>query len=444
MNTNPIEKASQKLKTSLTFRFIAIVILVLLLLIPTSMIKNMIRERQSYAHEAIREVSQKWGHSQKIAGPVLNIPYLDHPGSEKSPTRKIIHLLPDYLNIDGRLKPHKRHRGIYDVIVYEATLQITGNFSLSGLSEAGIPPEDLLWDQAFLSTGITDLRGIQERILLNWDQESYYCSPGIADQGLLRQGVSTKVKLDTLKSNYSFQMKINLNGSQKIEFQPLGKETEVKISSDWPAPKFDGAFLPDTHNITDEGFTAQWNILHLNRNYPQQWTGNEFNITGTAFGAELITPVDHYQKSMRTIKYAILVISLTFLIFFFTELRSKRKVHPLQYILVGLALVLFYSLLVALSDHIRFDISFLISSLSIVLLVSVFSGLVFRKRSAGIRVFLLLTLIYAFIFTLLQLESYALLAGNIGLFIILMVIMWISRKINNENPPEPSPNNSNQ
>lgn len=202
------------------------------------------------------------------------------------------------------------------------------------------------------------------------------------------------------------------------------------MESSWPSPKFDGNFLPDTHNITNNGFEAKWKILHLNRNYPQQWKGNEFNFKGTDFGVELTTPVATYQKSMRTIKYAILIIALTFLIFFFTELRSRKKIHPLQYILIGLALVLFYSLLVSLSGHIRFGYAFLISALSIMLLIAGYSGYIFQKRKAGIQIFIFLGIIYAFIYTILQMESYALLAGNIGLFIILAIIMYVSRKIN--------------
>lgn len=430
-SSNPLEKANQKLKNSLTFRLIAITILVLLLLIPTVMVKEMIHERQRFLNDAVREVSQKWGHAQTITGPVLNIPFIEYNDEEKTEkTVKIAHFLPENLNIDGKLIPHKRHRGIYNVIVYESNLALSGNFNYPDFSKLSINPENVLLDQAFISTGISDLRGIQERILLSWNQDENFCSPGIPDHGLLHSGVSNAVKLDSAITNYSFRINLELNGSQMINFQPLGKETKVKLSSSWADPKFDGEFLPDTHQITDKGFTAQWKILHLNRGYPQQWIENTFNLRDIGFGVELITPVDTYQKSMRTIKYAILVIALTFLIFFFSELRSKKKVHPLQYILVGLALVLFYSLLVSLSEHLLFGLAFMISALAIMLLIAFYSGFIFRSLKSGITVFAFLAVIYAFIYALLQLESYALLAGNIGLFIILGIIMWVSRKMN--------------
>lgn len=435
---NSLEKTNQKLKDSLTLRLVAITVLVLLLLIPTAMVKDMIRERESYQDEAAREVGQKWGKEQFLKGPVLNVPYYEYKYDDwendeekkREKSKRIAHFLPKQLNIEGNLTPKQRHRGIYNVIVYQSSINVSGLFTQPDFEKLGIERSQLIPEEAFLSIGIPDLRGIKDRIKLNWNKNQTYCSPGVPDHGLIKNGVNAPVKLDSLEQAYHFDFNIALNGSESINFFPMGKETRVKIESSWPSPKFDGNFLPDTHNITDEGFEAHWKILNMNRGFPQQWVEQEFNVHNTNFGLELITPVDTYQKSMRTIKYAILVIVLTFLIFFFSELRSKRKIHPLQYILVGLALVLFYSLLVSLSEHIAFGWAFLSSALSIMLLISVYSGYIFREIKTSTRVFFFLGIIYAFIFTLLQLENYALLAGNIGLFIILAVIMWVSRKMN--------------
>lgn len=434
-----LEKANQKLKGSLTFRLFAIAILVLLLLIPTAMVKDMIRERRSFSEEAKREVSQKWGKAQSITGPVLNIPYFEYDKDGEKKTKKIAHFLPEDIQINAEINPKERYRGIYKVIVYESSINASGVFKKLDFKKLGLKKSQLIPEEAFLSIGITDLRGIQEKIRIDWNEQDRSCSPGIPDQGLLNNGVSSEVKLDSAQTAYHFDFNIAINGSQSIYFHPVGKKTQVNMQSSWPTPKFDGNFLPDTRNITDNGFEAEWKILHLNRNYPQQWKEQKFNFSDTDFGVELITQVATYQKSMRTIKYAILIIALTFLIFFFTELRSRKKIHPLQYILVGFALVLFFSLLVSLSEHIKFIYAFLISALSIMLLVGGYSGYIFRSRRTGVQVFVFLGIIYAFIYTILQMESYALLAGNIGLFIILAIIMWVSRKMNmrnTQNKPE--------
>ncbi|MGB5782368.1 MAG: cell envelope integrity protein CreD, partial [Eudoraea sp.] len=197
----------------------------------------------------------------------------------------------------------------------------------------------------------------------------------------------------------------------------------------WSNPSFDGEFLPDTHTVDNDGFAASWNILHLNRNYPQSWSGADYYIHDSAFGVNLLLPVDRYQKSMRVIKYAILFLAFTFLVFFFVEVLNQVFIHPVQYILVGTAIVVFYTLLIALSEHITFNLSYLFSAILTLILVTGYVYAILSSKKLAFLILGMLGVLYSFIFTIIQLQDYALLIGSIGVFIILALVMYGSRKI---------------
>jgi inner membrane protein len=234
---------------------------------------------------------------------------------------------------------------------------------------------------------------------------------------------------------------LNINGSESINFIPVGKQTNVDLDSDWANPSFEGSFLPNTRDINETGFNASWKVLHLNRSYPQQWIGTKYNIDESSFGVKLLLPVDHYQKSLRSVKYAIMFISLTFLIFFFTEILNKKRIHPIQYLLVGLGLSVFYTLLVSLSEQINFNLAYLLASLSIITLITAYSYSMLKNIKLTVIVAFVLSVLYTFLFTVIQLQDYSLLLGSIGLFLALAIVMYLSRKVdwysnlpNNENP----------
>ncbi len=224
-------------------------------------------------------------------------------------------------------------------------------------------------------------------------------------------------------------MDIDLKGSQFLYFVPVGKTTNVNINSNWTNPSFGGEFLPDSREINNEGFQSYWNILHLNRNYPQSWSDNEHSVTYSAFGVNLLLPVDRYQKSMRVIKYAILFLAFTFLVFFFIEVMNKVFIHPIQYILVGIAIVVFYTLLLAISEHLAFNISYLISAILTLTLITAYVLAILKSKKITVLILGILGILYGFIFTIIQLQDYALLIGSIGIFVILAIVMYYSRKI---------------
>lgn len=402
------------------------------------MITDLIREREWRQEEAIREVSSKWGEEQTISGPVLTIPYNSvskvYEGDNDYKlvtTREFAHFLPEVLNVDGEIYPEKRNRGIFEVIVYNSKISLKGSFKSPDFSELNIPASDILWDEAFLSIGMTDLRSLKENVTIKWNEESYSFNPGVESRDVLSKGISTRIKLaaDTGSGSFSFISNLDFNGSSALKFIPLGRTTHVDLRSTWESPRFDGAFLPEEREIGKEGFIASWNVLHLNRPYPQQFRGATQGINDSAFGVDLIVPVDEYQKSMRSAKYAVLFITLTFMMFFFAQVMNGIRIHPIQYILVGLALCVFYTLLIALSEHIAFSISYLIAAIAIIGLITLYVRSIFKNRKVSGIMGLILTVLYLFIYSIIQMEDYALLMGSIGLFIVLAIAMILSRKI---------------
>jgi inner membrane protein len=427
-----------RIKNSLYFKIGGIVLIALLLLIPTGMIKSIIYEREHTQREAIDEVSEKWGGAQTLQGPVLTIPYTRYVKEIDKATGKEtlvqiterLHVLPSKLDIQASVKPDRRHRGVYEIVVYNSALHVSGAFTKLDFKDLEAKGHSFKFNEATLNAGIDDLRGIEKQIELNWEGKKLPFNPGVSNQDIFYSGINSKVSISPTDDHlYRFSFDIELKGSQQLYFTPVGKETDVVLNSDWQTPKFDGAFLPDQHKTDKAGFKAHWNILNLNRNYPQSWTGSSYKLRDSSFGVDLKLPVDNYQKSHRSIHYAILFIGLTFLVFFFIEIFQSSGIHPIQYILVGIALVVFYTLLLSISEHIRFNYAFILSALATVALISLYVRAILRSLKMSLFIAGLLSMLYIFIFVIIQLEDLALLIGSIGVFIILGLVMYFSRKI---------------
>lgn len=446
---------SQWLKESLFVKFFSIGFLVLLLLIPITMIKELIREREYRQAEVKNEVSLSWGGSQAIQGPVLTVPYTTFTTVEGKQTeeRHTAYFLPQKLAVEGDLKHQIRKRSIFDVVLYQAGITLSGEFQQPDFQSFNLEKADVHWNEARLAVGIRGMTGIKEAVQVDWSGEVQRMEPGTGITGLLASGVSTPIRLSPDGTGYQFSIPIKLNGSEYLSFEPVGKSTSVKLKSDWQSPSFEGAFLPDQRDISATGFTAEWQVLDLNRSYPQQWNDDvvRFANTGASqtqpgyaadvavaspmernvsnIAVRLIQPVDEYQKNTRSAKYAILVVGLTFMLYFFFEMLRKLFIHPFQYLLVGLALTVFYLLLLSLSEHLGFNAAYLVSSLATIGLICVYSASMLKIRRLVWQLFIMLLGIYGFIFILLQLEDYALLAGSIGVFLALAAVMFSSRKV---------------
>lgn len=449
-------------RQSPTVKLIAIAILTLLLLIPAALINSIVSEREHTGENAVREISAKWGQEQYITGPFISVPYKDDSGKID-----YLYFLPDKLNITGDLTPEVRHRGIYKAVLYNTKLTIKGSFSKPVADFVGIAPDKVLWNGAAINMGISDLKGIKKTVVITFGGKNYSpdpataeqvlpngtvpeaassnsrdvksiggsfssydyeAKPGIASNDIVSSGISAGVNVMGADS-FNFELKADINGSSALFFTPLGKENTVELNSTWGDPSFDGAFLPDTHNITANGFNAKWNVLHLNRNYPQKWVGSKYTVSDSNFGVKLIFPVDHYDKAHRSGKYAIMFIALTFLVFFLTEILSKTPIHIIQYFLTGLALCVFYLLLISLSEQLGFNTAYLIAAISVIAQITLYSYSFIKKKRSATIVFFTLAMLYGFLYTTLQIEEFSLLLGSIGLFVVLALTMYLSRKI---------------
>jgi inner membrane protein len=432
METNYNEKPSFLQRYGYAIKAVLIGVMVLVLLIPTAMIMGIISERERMQTQATEEVSAKWANAQTITGPVLIVPY-SFTNAKNEVIVQHACLLPDKLTVNGKLQPEIRKRGIYEVAVYSSKLQLTGAFALSDFATLNIPPASIAWNEAYLAMGVTDMRGIGNQVEVKWNGQPFIFNPGIPPGGILEGGIQAKVPV-TINSDSlslgSFAIQLTLKGSGQVYFSPVGKTTQVSLSANWPNPSFDGAFLPDTREVNADSFSANWQVLHLNRNFPQAWKiGDKYDIHGADFGVKLFLPVDGYAKSMRAVKYAILIIGLTFLLFYFIELLQNYPVHPLQYILIGIALCIFYTLLIALAEQLSFNVAYGIAALLTLLLVTAYARSVFKKNSTALAVGGTLLTLYGFIYVIIQSEDQALLMGSLGLFIILAIVMYFSRKI---------------
>ncbi|MGH1366371.1 MAG: cell envelope integrity protein CreD [Calditrichia bacterium] len=423
-----------KVKTSLGMRLAIIGFLTFVLLIPSFMVMGLISDRQSTRSQAISEVSSKWGQSQQITGPLISIPYKEYLKDQNDKVVTVIkyaHFLPDELSVDSEVEPEVRYRGIYEVVLYHSSIKVNAAFSFPDFESLNIPEDDLLLEDAFISLGISDMSGINDLIYFNWNSSKLEASPGIKTNDVLGSGISSPIPLSKNENSYRFAATIDLNGSETLSFSPIGKETKAKVSANWGDPSFTGNFLPDSREINEaEGtFSAEWKILHLNRNFPQRWVGSGYNINYTNFGVNFFQPVDQYQQTMRTAKYAIMFIAMTFLAFFLIELLNKKVLHPIQYLLIGFALLVFYTLLLSFSEHMTFQNAYWLSSLGIIGLITAYTRSVLGDKLQTIVIAGVLLLLYGYLYIVLQLEDFALLMGSLMLFIVLSVVMYLTRKI---------------
>jgi inner membrane protein len=432
-NQDIVKETANYIKRSVTLKIISVGILILLLLIPAVMIQNLIRERQFRRDSAVNEINQKWGGSQTITGPFITVPFKIFFKDKDGETQfylKYLHILPENLSITGEIKPQVLYRGLFETVVYNARLRFKGNFKIPSSGQLNIDSDNILWDRACVALGITDMRGIEDKIVIVFNEVDYNTNPGLKTTDLADAGVSTIAKLPIKDESYSFSFGLNLKGSDQMNFIPVGEFNTIKIDSNWPSPSFDGAFLPDSREVRKDGFSATWKILHVNRNYPQFWEGGQYKVAESSFGVKLILTADIYQKSMRLAKYAIIFLLFTFAAFFFSEVMNKKRIHPIQYTLIGMAILIFYTLALSLSEHMHFNYAYILAAISVTIIISGYAKAIVSNSRFALTIFGLLAILYGYLFIVLQLEDYALISGSIGLFIIIALVMFITRRIN--------------
>ena len=419
-NTLPENNSRSSLK--LGIKLLLILIISILLLIPQAIIMNMVDERSNTETAANLEVTEKWGSGQTLKGPVLFI-----PGDSAANN---IYLLPEALDIKGDIQSRMLKRGIYDFTVYETTLDLSGHFALSKEIKAE-QLQHLRTDRAKLLFAITDFKGFADNPTLLYNGQPAELSSEALQLGSYN-ALSCSVDIQPILDGgqISYRLTVPLKGSNYLYFLPVGRTSSVRLTSDCPTPSFTGRYLPADREVSAQGFNADWKVLALNRDFAQVLNSQSELRNAQSFGVDLKVPVEQYQQTTRSIKYAYLIILLTFAVVFFVENRRLTPVHPVQYALVGIALMLFYVLLLSFSEHLTFLLSYIIASVMTIGLITLFMRALLKNHRAALLIGLLLLILYAFIYVIMQLESYALLVGSLGVFIILAVAMYASQKIN--------------
>lgn len=446
-------KIANWLKTSITARMLIVGFLVIILLIPLSYINSLIKERSFRQADVVTEINEKWGNNVLVYGPILKLPYKSYSETktynEKTKTYlketkthiNYAYIFPERLNADVDVDSKTLSRGNFESAVFTTTMDFSGHFIPTNLEDKGIRPEDIVWEKATVLIETTNLKGINSEMELHLNSSTYNFQTNFNTDD------NTKSYLDVLESSFikaedlsdsendNFSIQISFNGTRQIDLVPIGKTTTMSMVSNWPDPSFVGNYLPnnETKEITKNGFKADWKVLHINRAFSQQHLNAIPNLNAFAFGTKFMVMVDEYQKSERSAKYGFLVIALTFLIFFLIQTMSKIDIHPFQYLMIGLALTMFYTLLVSISEHSDFLKAYLIAGISVVLLITLYSKSILKNMKFPTFIGISLTALYTFIYVIIQLENYALLVGSIGLFVILAIVMFVSRKIDWQN-----------
>ena len=423
----------------LIVKIMSLLFLVLCFMIPVDMVRDLIRDRQFYQSQVEQELTQSTSGEQTIAAPILVVPYQLVEGKTRTEQRLIV--LPEQLNIDGQVQVSPLKRAIYTFQTFQSTTALTGHFSRAPLQTLRAK-KGVTLGTPFLAVGVSDARGLGKSEPFTWDGKRYTFSAG-TQLHALPNGMHAALPLSDWdiagSAPLNFSIQLNVNGSSRISYVPLGENTQVTLAGNWPHPKFAGSTVTQTRNVMPQGFNASWQ---------SNWFANNLNTTlpsienSTANGGngsieqlyridtDLIQTVDHYQLNERMAKYSMLFIGLTFLAFFMFEVLRHLRVHPLQYALVGVALTVFFVLLLSLSEHMGFNKAYALVATACVGQIGFYVSHILHSVKRGIGFSLALATLYAALFGLLQSEDISLLLGSIGLFAVVSVVMFATRRLN--------------
>jgi inner membrane protein len=419
---------------SATLKAVAVGLLGLLLFAPLGMVMGLIEERAGRRDEVRQEVSAVWGGRQVVGGVALVVPFDVVQGTapnQRVVTKRLI-TLPETLSIDAELVPEVRRRSIFTVVVYRTTVAVKGTIRRPDVTR--LSASAVHWNQASVIARVGDLRGVVSVEPLRLGTQAVAMEPGDAQ---VFDGLAAAVTWDPAAESQPFQLDLVLAGSSALAFLPAGGTTEVTMHSSWADPGFTGAYLPTSSDIGSEGFRAIWRVNRLSRAYPSTWIDGEIEpndlqrrIATSEFGANLVQTVDHYRQTDRAVKYGFLFILLTLGVFFAIEVVVGPRLHPIQYLLVGAALVVFFLLLLSLTEHIRFAAAYATAALATIGIIVGYSATILANRRSAAAIAAWLSAVYGMLYVLLQLEDLALLVGSIAVFTALAIAMYLTRKVN--------------
>lgn len=444
--TAPADTVARTVRSP-AFKLFLICVLILLLLVPLLMVMALVAERTMRANEVQSEVSRYWGGSQKIAGPYLIVPYTVRIETmqgdkriEQTLERRAV-FLPEELNVTASSRTEVLHRSIFDVNVYTADAVLEGRFLSPDI--AGVDPNatTVRWKDAILSLTMSGVAGLKEAAQLEIAGAAkipFAPSLGLAsvqEPGIHARlaGAAGAVPADGAPpKDFSFRIPLSFTGSSSLMFAPAARETRVSLQSGWPHPSFSGAFLPAERSVRPDGFDAKWKVPHLARSVPNAWSLDQIGLQTMQpymFGTEFYAPVDFYDLVTRAVKYGLLFLALGFMSVFVLELFSGKRVHPVQYLFVGTAMVFFYVLLLSLAEHIGFGAAYIAASAATGSMLSLYVGKALASTRSGIVMFAMFAAVYGFLYMILRLEDYALLAGALMGFVALTAVMFTTLKI---------------
>jgi inner membrane protein len=409
------------------------------LLVPITMIWTLVYERTARRDETVRLISEEWGRPQQFAGPVLVVPFrtfIERPNAPKEIVEDRATFLPEQLQIDATVTPEIRRRGLFGVPVYRSAIRLSGRFAPPRITRVSADTAEIRGEDAQLAVALSDPRGIAGPVQLTWAGTPHAMRGGLPDQTLGSAGISVRVPVrPEIDALLPFTMVLEINGTKSIRIVPIADETSITMRSPWKHPGFQGSPLPYRHEIGADGFTAEWRVPQFGHGFPSVWRSTRKSdglaqaLVDAEVGVTLIQPVDIYQRASRAMKYAALFIVMTFVVAFLWEIIGSVLIHPIQYLFIGFALCVFYLLVLALSEHVGFDWAYVASSLATIGLITWYWQWVIHARGRAIWMLATLSTLYGFLYLLLRAEDMALLAGAVGLFVMLALVMFLTRKV---------------
>lgn len=448
MATGFVESISRLTRTP-AFKFFLICGLILLLTIPLALIWFLVSEREGRFNEVKTELAQLFGGEQRLIGPLLIVPYSvrvtrtqNDKQIEDTEQRQAV-FLPDDYAVEGDTKSEIRRRAIYDVTLYNARVKISGRFAAPDIRLVDPEATSVRWRDSFLSLVMTDVSGLKESAALTLDGSRripFEPSTGLSNSaisGLNARLFPVDTATDQPPAGFSFETELAFNGSSVLVFAPVGRETRISLTSDWPHPSFTGAFLPDSRDVRSDGFAASWRIPHLARNVPQAWRiaplepGDVYSrFHPTLSGVNFYVPIDYYDLVNRAAKYGLMFLAVAFFAVFVLELTSGKRVHAVQYVFVGVAMILFYILLLSFAEHIGFATAYLAASIATGGMLSLYVGMSLRSAARGFIMLSVFLILFGLLYLILRLQDYAMLAGAVAGFVMLTITMFATLRVN--------------
>lgn len=428
---------------ALVLKLLVIAGLALTLAVPLALIAGKVREREAHQRDVQRDIAASTAQAQRITGPIVAyecehyvFEWVIPAGGRKEDARRErvlrpcapLFVLPERLAIDGRFATQVRHRGIYAARVYQGTLLITGEVQIPELA-ATAGPDARRYLRPTLAMSITDPRGLKGLPALTWRGTARSTEPGVGASGM-GNGIHLALEPAARPGTAPFALSIELQGTERLDIAPLGRETEVRLASDWPHPSFVGRYLPDQREIGDAGFRATWRTTHFATGAPAEWhklLADPGQHGANTLGVAFIEPVDFYTLSYRAAEYGFLLVVLTFGMFFLVETLKGVRIHPVQYALIGLALAVFFLLLLALGEHLGFTAAYALAAIACTLLLAFYSRYVFGSWRGALRYTAWNAGLYGALYVVLGSEDYALALGATLVFLAIAAGMVASR-----------------